>query len=53
MNFYEIYGIAYILDLILGDPHWFPHPVRFIGKLIELLEKLFYRFKCKKFFGGV
>lgn len=53
MNFYEIYGIAYILDLILGDPHWFPHPVRFIGKLIELLEKLFYRFKCKRFFGGV
>ena len=41
------------MDLILGDPHWFPHPVRFIGKLITLLEKLLYRFSCKKFTGGV
>lgn len=45
--------IAYLLDLILGDPYWFPHPVRFIGKLISILESLLYRFKYKKFFGGV
>ncbi len=30
---------SYIADLILGDPEWFPHPVRGIGKLIGLLEK--------------
>lgn len=30
---------AYILDLIFGDPYWFPHPVIFIGKLISKLEK--------------
>lgn len=53
MNFLIKYSIAYILDLILGDPHWFPHPVRFIGKLITMLESLLYRFKCKKFTGGV
>mgnify|MGYP002102531606 FL=1 len=53
MNFLIKYSIAYILDLILGDPHWFPHPVRFIGKLITMLEGLLYRFKCKKFTGGV
>lgn len=28
---------AYILDLIVGDPHWLPHPVRIIGKVIEYL----------------
>lgn len=53
MNFLIKYSIAYILDLILGDPYWFPHPVRFIGKLITMLEGLLYRFKCKKFTGGV
>ncbi|WP_288304887.1 adenosylcobinamide-phosphate synthase CbiB [uncultured Fusobacterium sp.] len=53
VNFLIKYSIAYILDLILGDPHWFPHPVRFIGKLITMLEGLLYRFKCKKFTGGV
>jgi adenosylcobinamide-phosphate synthase len=38
--------IAYILDLILGDPRWLPHPVKGIGWLIKRLEgpirKLFY-----------
>jgi len=27
--------IAYILDLLFGDPRWVPHPVRGIGYLIE------------------
>lgn len=53
MNFIIRYSIAYVMDLILGDPHWFPHPVRFIGKLIESLEKLLYRFSCKKLTGGI
>jgi len=29
---------SYIADLVLGDPEWFPHPVRGIGKLINLLD---------------
>ncbi len=32
---------AYILDLLVGDPPWFPHPVIYIGKLIAALEKFF------------
>ncbi len=32
---------GYILDLIIGDPHNFPHPVRMIGKLIEAVENKF------------
>lgn len=31
-------AIAYILDLIAGDPYWLPHPVRFIGWLIKRTE---------------
>lgn len=53
MNFIIRYSIAYVMDLIFGDPHWFPHPVRFIGKLIESLEKLLYRFSCKRLTGGI
>ena len=30
--------LGFILDMILGDPYSFPHPVRFIGKMIEALE---------------
>lgn len=32
--------ISYILDLIFGDPDWLPHPVRIIGKLISIVERL-------------
>ena len=38
MNLLSIYT-GYILDLIIGDPYSFPHPVRFIGKLINFVEK--------------
>ena len=31
---------AYILDLIVGDPHWLSHPVRIIGKVIEYLARV-------------
>ena len=30
--------IAVLLDLAFGDPRWFPHPVRLIGRLISALE---------------
>lgn len=30
--------VAYILDLVFGDPRWFPHPVKLIGKTVEILE---------------
>ena len=33
-------GIAFILDILIGDPRWLPHPVRIIGKCVELLEKV-------------
>lgn len=33
---------AYCLDLLLGDPQRLPHPVRWIGRLINSLERIFY-----------
>jgi len=28
-----------LLDLLIGDPEWFPHPVRLIGRFIAWMEK--------------
>lgn len=39
--------IAYIIDLIAGDPYWMPHPVRFIGWLIKKCESFLRRFISK------
>ncbi|MCU1257270.1 MAG: Adenosylcobinamide-phosphate synthase [Bryobacterales bacterium] len=33
-------AIAYALDLLVGDPEWFPHPVRFFGLLTRAGERL-------------
>ncbi|MGG2469286.1 adenosylcobinamide-phosphate synthase CbiB [Paraclostridium bifermentans] len=41
--------IAYLLDLVIGDPYSFPHPIRFIGNLIRFTEgKIRIIFKSKK-----
>ncbi len=33
-------GLAFILDLLIGDPRWLPHPVRLIGCFVSKLEYL-------------
>jgi len=40
----QVLVLAYALDLLVGDPRWLPHPVRFIGSAISALERLFRRF---------
>lgn len=40
---------AVILDFLLGDPRWFPHPVRGIGRLCTGSEKLT-RALCKNLY---
>ena len=32
-------ALAYALDLLLGDPEWFPHPVRWFGALTGVGER--------------
>ncbi|WP_315523249.1 adenosylcobinamide-phosphate synthase CbiB [Fusobacterium massiliense] len=54
LNYFVVkFGIAYIIDLILGDPRWLYHPVIIIGKLISFLEKILYKFKNKIFTGAI
>lgn len=33
------FSLGCLLDIIIGDPHWMPHPIRWIGNLIGRLEK--------------
>lgn len=30
---------SYIADFIFGDPRWFPHPVRLMGRFVSFLEE--------------
>ena len=30
--------VGFLLDLLLGDPYWLPHPIRLIGNLISKTE---------------
>src|SRR5258708_7190841 len=33
-----LFAIAYLVDWILGDPQWLPHPVRLMGSVIKTGE---------------
>jgi adenosylcobinamide-phosphate synthase len=35
----KILVTAFLLDWIAGDPEWFPHPVRLVGKFIDCGER--------------
>lgn len=35
-----VIAMAFLLDILLGDPHGLWHPVQGIGKIIELFEKM-------------
>ena len=50
---YSLYALVlgFCIDLLLGDPHGFPHPVVAIGKWIAWLEPLFRRL-CPKTKAG-
>jgi adenosylcobinamide-phosphate synthase len=43
MRLAYIFLTAYLLDLALGDPPDWPHPVRWLGRLIEYWESVCYR----------
>ncbi|NJD91376.1 MAG: cobalamin biosynthesis protein, partial [Geobacter sp.] len=55
MNHDLIYIIpaAVILDWLIGDPRWFPHPVIQIGRLIGFLEPGLHKAVQSQFAGGV
>lgn len=44
---------AFALDALLGDPRWLPHPVRWMGRAIELAEPLFRRWITSELLAGL
>lgn len=44
--------IAYFMDLLVGDPYWFPHPVIYIGKLTSSIERIIRKSRINKKIGG-
>lgn len=46
---YKLIIISFILDLLLGDPNRFTHPIVLIGRLISFTEQFLRRKLCLKF----
>jgi adenosylcobinamide-phosphate synthase len=45
--------LAFVLDALLGDPRWLPHPIRLFGWLISRAEGHFNRGRFKKVSGVI
>ena len=39
MELLAVITLGFLMDQVLGDPHWLYHPVRLIGAYISFLEK--------------
>ncbi len=44
--------IALVLDFVMGDPHWLPHPIRWMGTAIARCEPRFRRLIADPFWAG-
>ncbi|SCK00758.1 cobalamin biosynthesis protein [uncultured Eubacterium sp.] len=48
---------GFVLDLLFGDPHWLPHPIRLIGLMIsgceKVLRRIFPSSKGGEFIAGI
>jgi adenosylcobinamide-phosphate synthase len=52
LTVWYILPAAFALDIMLGDPYYLPHPVRWLGKAIERLEPPFRRIHFNLIFSG-
>lgn len=56
MNIVYAMTAGFLLDCIVGDPHRLPHPIRWIGRLISLLDRCLNRkqdAKERKILSGI
>ena len=44
--------VGFVLDALMGDPYWMPHPIRLFGKMIAFFEHIFNRGKRRKVKGA-
>jgi adenosylcobinamide-phosphate synthase len=43
---------GFVLDLVFGDPHWLPHPVRLVGRLVDWAEPHCRRVMANEYIAG-
>ena len=48
-----VFSVAFVLDLILGDPEYPLHPARLIGKAVSTIEKLLRLSRLSGMLGGI
>jgi len=53
LTFYFQLFLSIILDVLFGDPHWYPHPVRVIGKVCSWGEKITREITQNQYFAGL
>lgn len=45
--------IGFVLDMLIGDPHWLPHPIRLFGKMISFGERKLNKGSGRKAKGAI
>ncbi|MBW1698270.1 MAG: cobalamin biosynthesis protein CobD [Deltaproteobacteria bacterium] len=53
MKMWYVMPVAFLLDLLIGDPSAMPHPIRWMGKAISTLEPLFRKPKPNSVLAGL
>ena len=49
---FKMTALAFLLDIVLGDPRWFPHPVRGMGWLNNKFENLYRKLINDEIYAG-
>ena len=52
MDPWYVVPAAILLDFVVGDPVWLPHPIRWMGKAISVLEPIYRRISANFVFAG-
>ena len=52
LSIWFVLPVAFALDVILGDPLWLPHPIRWMGQTITAFEQQFRKLPVNKVVSG-
>ena len=53
MIYFSQLFIAFLLDIFFGDPHWYPHPVRIMGKICDFSESFTRKYIASDMLAGM
>jgi len=50
---WQVLALAFVLDILFGDPRWLPHPIIWMGNAISFFEKRFRQWIVSPFRSGL